>query len=348
MSGEEHVGVEKFSLEQYLGDWSRHRGSVVVEGTFQEDGNYFVIDRDPHNPSTLLRVRKADVTEYHKLQTKKIKQFDTDIYSITINSKSPVELISLINSNELLSISNPLSAFPTRSKHDSRQTARTARSLIIPDARRKPFESHPSFAYRKYYGFKETGADLGRLFNTALTHAGNPGDEPQNRSIGITSTDPQYTYTRAGLMLVYPRDETPIFHGIQPDIINNQGAGPVFEVTSGRGLELWVWICVLTDLDSSQINNLFKVHGVVNCNVYGAHPYGYELCVTNVLFGAQNRLYRTFAHGGDKWTKRLEDWHVEFSQDHKGICTINMRIYAGRFIQFITVDGYIAVKGVDY
>ena len=60
MAAEEGFVLEKFELEKHLSDWTQRRDSVVVQGTLQDDGDYYVIDRDPTRPETLLRVRKND------------------------------------------------------------------------------------------------------------------------------------------------------------------------------------------------------------------------------------------------------------------------------------------------
>jgi hypothetical protein len=93
--------AQHFSLEDYLADWSRVRETISVEGTLQQDGDYFVIDRDPRNPSSLLRVRQADVTDHEPLRTVRFRGSERQIYRISIKRNVPVQSISIISSDVL-------------------------------------------------------------------------------------------------------------------------------------------------------------------------------------------------------------------------------------------------------
>jgi len=108
MPGKDHVGLEPFSLEQYVDDWLRHRDSVIVEGTLQADGDYFVIDRDPAQPGRTLRVRKVDaVAEPKNARSSHSPNGDRQIWRIAIKRGVPVQSVVIIMSDELASPSGP-------------------------------------------------------------------------------------------------------------------------------------------------------------------------------------------------------------------------------------------------
>jgi hypothetical protein len=99
---EEKASLEKFSLEKYLGDWSLHRNSVVVEGIIQEDGDYYVIDRNPGNSSTLIRVLKAHVIgEPMKTRTFTAAGKEVHLRKVYIKKSMPLILETFLMSDEL-------------------------------------------------------------------------------------------------------------------------------------------------------------------------------------------------------------------------------------------------------
>jgi hypothetical protein len=93
--------LEQFSLDKHLVDWSRQQESVTVEGTLLHDGDYYVIDRDPTNPGTLLRIRTTDVLDYQKMRTVSCIGGERQLYRILIKRGVPVECISIIESNRI-------------------------------------------------------------------------------------------------------------------------------------------------------------------------------------------------------------------------------------------------------
>ena len=93
--------VHRFSLEDYLADWSRVRESICVEGTLEQDGDYYVIDRDPGCPSSILRVRQADVTDSEPTRTVRFRGGEWQLYRISVKRNVPVQSISIISSDML-------------------------------------------------------------------------------------------------------------------------------------------------------------------------------------------------------------------------------------------------------
>ena len=97
---------EGFSLEKFEpGEASRRldaaRDSVVIEGTLQDDGDYYVINRDPARPGELLCVRKGDVLHLEKTRTICIPGGPRELFSITIRRGVPVRQSLLTSSSSL-------------------------------------------------------------------------------------------------------------------------------------------------------------------------------------------------------------------------------------------------------
>ncbi len=82
--------IEAFSLDNYLSDWTRQRDCVTIVGSLYEDGDYYVIERDPQDKSELLRVHQSDVAHKQFLNTVNQNGKDYHLYSIFINRDAPV------------------------------------------------------------------------------------------------------------------------------------------------------------------------------------------------------------------------------------------------------------------
>jgi hypothetical protein len=93
---------EQFSMEKYLSEWGNVHDAVVVEGTLQDDGDYYVIDRDPCNPLALLRVRKSDVTHKEKSQTVHCRNGQRQLYLVSIKRGVVVQKVVMVESDSLI------------------------------------------------------------------------------------------------------------------------------------------------------------------------------------------------------------------------------------------------------
>jgi hypothetical protein len=117
-----------FSLEKYVADWSRLRETVTVEGTLEEDGDYYIIDPDPTHPSSLLRVLKSNVPAYEQTRTARRTDSERHLYRISIRRGVPVQRIDFVKSDSLangdrLDVNAPhLAPQPTPSRTYSAQS----------------------------------------------------------------------------------------------------------------------------------------------------------------------------------------------------------------------------------
>lgn len=96
--------IEQFSRERNLDEWTRAKDSVTIEGTLQEDGDYYVIDREPRNvSSSLIRVRKIDVTRHQESRAVSVSGLERQFYFISIKRGMPVEMVKVLESDDLAS-----------------------------------------------------------------------------------------------------------------------------------------------------------------------------------------------------------------------------------------------------
>jgi hypothetical protein len=93
--------LEQFSPEQHLARWQLAQESVIVEGTLQQDGDYYVIDRDPAHPGTLLRVQTTHVPHYEKTRTIPCIGGERQLYRILIKKGVPVECVAIVLASNL-------------------------------------------------------------------------------------------------------------------------------------------------------------------------------------------------------------------------------------------------------
>jgi hypothetical protein len=96
--------IEQFSFDHYTKEWVDQRDSVTVEGALQDDGDFYVIDRNPRNPSTLIRVRKKDLVNFQKTRKVTLIGRALQFYRISIKRGVPVQTISVVESDRLSAI----------------------------------------------------------------------------------------------------------------------------------------------------------------------------------------------------------------------------------------------------
>src|SRR5262249_60759075 len=98
--------LEQFARDKHLANWSLQQETVAVEGTLQQDGDYYVIDRDPANPGTLLRVRTADVAHHEKTRTVRCIGGGPEVLRNYINERGAVWVISGVESEKIATSSS--------------------------------------------------------------------------------------------------------------------------------------------------------------------------------------------------------------------------------------------------
>lgn len=94
--------LEQFSFESFVHAWQSRQDVVIVEGTLQADGDYYVIGRDPRSPSRFLRVRKSDVTNTETTTTIHTADGERQLYHVSIKCAVPIQIISLTKSDQLV------------------------------------------------------------------------------------------------------------------------------------------------------------------------------------------------------------------------------------------------------
>ena len=94
--------LEQFSYESFVDAWQSRQDVIVVEGTLQVDGAYYVINRDPRNPSNLVRVRRSDVMNTVKINTLSSAGGERQTYHVSIKRGVPIQTVSLTKSDYLV------------------------------------------------------------------------------------------------------------------------------------------------------------------------------------------------------------------------------------------------------
>ena len=92
---------EVFSISSYLEKWSQHRDSVIIEGALQDDGDYYMVDRTPEQPGTLLRIRKGDVLNTERSHIRRVAGGQYQLYRLSLVRGTPVELRRLVLSDDV-------------------------------------------------------------------------------------------------------------------------------------------------------------------------------------------------------------------------------------------------------
>jgi hypothetical protein len=102
--GHSSVSFDGLDFSDFLDAWQLRRSAITIEGTLYEDGEFYVVDRNPGEPSSLIRIAKASILgEPEEARTMAASGGDRQLHRLIVKQGVPLVIETVIVSDMIFS-----------------------------------------------------------------------------------------------------------------------------------------------------------------------------------------------------------------------------------------------------
>jgi hypothetical protein len=352
---------DHFSRETYLGDWSRNRDYVIIEGALEEHGDYYIVKLDPAYPGAMLRVQKTAAPYYEKSRMAQEPGGERQLYRIVIKKGVPVWQSDIINSSLLKApkhasrqIIQQGATGGLRPSHATGSSRRGRGPIAISSWSPNPLVHTPGThgTTVKEITFTEQRTNFKDLFDVAKNAAVQRTQRERwpHPDIDIGDPFPHAWMVDNGMDGDYDVNDITC-EGVLPSLSPAfTGNGPVFHGRSG--IRYFADIRLLTTFEATQLpQGRYRVSVLHTCAYYGqpsstSRPAsiagGVDCTNPDDVFGHTHFWIVPLAGPFDRWSVGQGSWGVDFTlADFIRIdgLPISVSVYAnaGLYVQFLQV-----------